>query len=108
MTAPDNTVPAGVKPKTTDKPIDLRTADARTVLAFHRNDDVDARSESHHHTLGKSHSQASPGPHVHDGGTSEALLSTTITGSRANNTADILNQLLNELTKIGLVNGTST
>jgi hypothetical protein len=81
--------------------------DQRAVLAFHRNDDLDARPESHHHSIGQGRSQASPGNHIHDGTLSSTLLSTTITGSRANNMASIMDQLLNELTKIGLTNGTT-
>lgn len=82
--------------------------DARTVATFHRNDDVDARPESHHHTLGKGRNQATEGSHNHDGVTSVALLEgVTFTGSRSSNTADILNQVLNALANVGAVNSTS-
>ena len=58
--------------------------DARKVEEFHANADTDTRPESLHHTLGPSPSQASPGDHLHDGGTSPQLLTgTTISGSRA-------------------------
>jgi len=81
--------------------------DARAVLAFHRNDDVDSRPESHHHSLGQGRSNASPGNHTHDGNTSAPLLSANITGSRTNNVGSILDQILNELAKIGITNATT-
>lgn len=58
--------------------------DARKVEEFHANADTDTRPESLHHTLGPSPSQAAPGDHMHDGGTSSQLLiGSTISGSRA-------------------------
>ena len=58
--------------------------DAQRVEEFHANADTDTRPESLHHTLGSSPSQASPGDHLHDGGTSPQLLTgSTISGSRA-------------------------
>jgi len=99
--------PVGGGPKSTDKPVDLKTADARTVLAFHRQSDSDSRPEAQHHTLGKGRNQACEGGHVHDGTTSNVLLSSTISGSRTNNMNDIMNQLLNELTKLGIINATT-
>lgn len=58
--------------------------DARKVEEFHANADTDTRPESLHHTLGPSPSQAAPGDHLHDGGTSaQLLIGTTISGSRA-------------------------
>lgn len=102
------TTPASNKPpKTTDDPIDLKTADARTVLGFHRNSDLDSRPEAQHHTLGKGRNQAAEGGHLHDGQTSNVLLSATITGSRANNMASIMDQLLTELSKLGITNATT-
>lgn len=57
---------------------------ADTVDDFHTNADTNTRPESLHHTLGPSPTQASPGDHTHDGGSSNLLLSgTTISGSRA-------------------------
>jgi hypothetical protein len=80
----------------------------KAVIDFHRNDDVDAIPESHHHTLGTQRVNASPGNHVHDGITSIALLgSVTFTGSRTANTADIINQICNALTAVGATNNTS-
>lgn len=81
--------------------------DQRAVLAFHRNDDLDSRPEAHHHSLGKGRNQGSEGSHSHDGTTSNALLSTSITGSRTNNVSSILDQIINELTKIGITNATT-
>jgi hypothetical protein len=53
------------------------------VENFHTNSDVDVRAESQHHTLGPGPSQASPGNHNHDGGTSPLILDgLSITGSR--------------------------
>lgn len=46
---------------------------AREVEQLHQNDDVDVRRESHHHTLGRRATQASPGNHVHDGYDSERI-----------------------------------
>lgn len=57
--------------------------DAAKVDDFHTNSDLDTRPESQHHTLGPSPTQAAPGDHTHDGGSSSLLLSgQTISGSR--------------------------
>jgi hypothetical protein len=62
--------------------------DAQAVADLHTNDDLDATATAHHHTLGPSSSQASPGNHTHDGGTSPKLLTgVTITGSRGGNSS---------------------
>ena len=56
---------------------------AEEVERMHTNADTDTRSESQHHTLGSSPTQAAPGDHRHDGGDSALLLEgLTITGSR--------------------------
>jgi hypothetical protein len=47
---------------------------SQVVDDFHTNSDVDARSESQHHTLGPQPTQAAPGDHIHDGGDSRLLL----------------------------------
>lgn len=61
---------------------------ADAVDLFHQNADVDVRKESMHHTLGPVGTQASPGDHNHDGGSSALLLEGfTITGSRSDGTA---------------------
>lgn len=55
---------------------------------FHTNADTDIRVESLHHTLGAAPTQASPGDHLHDGGTSGLLVSgMSVTGSRGGNAA---------------------
>jgi hypothetical protein len=110
MTTPDTpeVVPATSKPKPTDQPVDLKTADAKTVLAFHRNDDADSRPEAHHHTLGKGRSQASEGGHNHDGTTSVALLAGyTISGNRNTNPGDVIKQMLTALSSLGIIDSTS-
>jgi hypothetical protein len=82
--------------------------DARAVMEFHRNDDLNGRPESHHHDLGTGRNQASPGSHNHDGITSIAILAgVTFTGSRGSNTADIINQICNALSAMGAVNNTN-
>lgn len=56
----------------------------QVVAQFHKNSDVDARREAQHHTLGPTSSQASPGDHTHDGGTSRKLLDGyVLTGSKS-------------------------
>lgn len=111
MTTPEQPVgppPSGAKPKPTEKPIDLKTADAKTVLAFHRNDDADSRPEAHHHTLGKGRTQASEGSHNHDGTTSVALLEgITITGNRNTNPGDVIKQMLTALSGMGIIDSTA-
>jgi hypothetical protein len=57
---------------------------SQEVDDFHTNADTDTRAESLHHTLGAAGTQASPGDHNHDGGSSNLLLvGQTISGSRA-------------------------
>ena len=58
---------------------------ATVVTNFHKNADTDVRRESIHHTLGSGPSQASPGDHSHDGGTSRKILDGyNLTGSKSN------------------------
>lgn len=60
----------------------------REVQDFHTNDDMDAGKNAHHHSLGPSASQASPGSHSHDGTDSRQLMAgITITGSKGGNVA---------------------
>lgn len=62
--------------------------DANEVDRIHDQSDLDTRSEAQHHSLGSRQDQASPGNHMHDGGTSPFLWSgATITGSRGGNMA---------------------
>lgn len=83
---------------------------AKEVDQFHRNADTDKRAESIHHTLGRGKDQGSPGDHVHDGGTSQALVSGVIFDE---NVADpggktsILKKVITALTKLGAIDNTS-
>lgn len=79
---------------------------ANVVDDFHTNSDLDTRPESQHHTLGPGDSQASPGNHQHDGGTSPLLLTGfTISGSRGGNTA--LPSLIACLVRLGATDSTT-
>ena len=74
--------------------------EAQVVADFHQNADLDVRAESFHHSLGPSPTQASPGDHTHDGGTSPLLLAgLTITGSRGGNVA--LVSIIQALVRLG-------
>lgn len=77
------------------------------VRQFHRNADTDVRPESIHHTLGSAPSQASPGDHKHDGGTSSLLLSGyTITGSKAS-PSTVLPSIIAALVRLGAKDSTT-
>lgn len=79
---------------------------AAVVEQIHTNADTDIRTASIHHTLGPSNTQASPGDHTHDGGTSSLLLSgLTITGSRGGNVA--LVSVIAALVRLGVVDQSS-
>lgn len=79
---------------------------AEEVDDFHTNADVDTRIESIHHTLGPGATQAAPGNHLHDGGTSPLLLSGfTLTGSRGGNTA--LVSIIACLVRLGATDSTT-
>lgn len=84
----------------------INNLSAQQVKDLHRKDDVNASADAHHHQIGKSSNKVSGGLHTHDGVDSEFILSATITGSPAT-LSDVVKQLINELTKIGLINGTS-
>ena len=74
----------------------------REVDDFHRNADKDKNQDSLHHTLGPGRYQASPGDHVHDGGTSFPLFTdVTFTGSKTNNVSSILSQIIAALVAKG-------
>ncbi len=80
--------------------------DAQTVQEFHTNADTDVRTESIHHTLGQGPNQASPGDHLHDGGSSPLLLAgTTISGSRGGNVA--LQSVISALVRLGAIDSTT-
>lgn len=79
---------------------------AEEVEDFHTNADVDTRIESIHHTLGPGATQAAPGNHLHDGGTSPLLLTGfTLTGSRGGNTA--LVSIIACLVRLGATDSTT-
>ena len=73
----------------------------RIVEAFHKNADTDVRRESIHHTLGPQAAQASPGDHMHDGGTSRALLEGIILTGNKQNPITMWPSILNALEKLG-------
>ncbi len=79
--------------------------DANEVNQIHDESDLDTRGEAQHHTLGSNQSQASPGNHSHDGGTSPFLWEgATITGSRGGNMA--LASVISILVQKGAVDST--
>ena len=79
---------------------------AEDLEKLHLNADTDVRAESLHHTLGASSSQASPGDHTHDGGTSSPLLvGLTISGARGGNTS--LPSIIACLVRLGAVDNSS-
>lgn len=81
---------------------------SRVVEQFHRNADTDVRRESIHHTLGPSSSQASPGDHTHDGGSSKALLEgVVLTGSKANPTT-MWPSIIQALVRLGAKDSTTS
>lgn len=60
------------------------------VNKIHSQSDLDRSARAQHHTLGFRPNQASPGNHVHDGGTSKKIaagLGLVLTGSKAGNVA---------------------
>lgn len=62
----------------------------REVNEIHNASDVDASIFSQHHTLGIKHTTASPGDHVHDGGSSRKIaanMNLSVTGAKAGNVA---------------------
>lgn len=68
-----STLPYGLRQEPKPKKEDP-TPNHRLVEQFHKNADTNTRKESIHHTLGPSPSQASPGDHNHEGGSSRKLL----------------------------------
>jgi hypothetical protein len=79
---------------------------AQQVNEFHRNSDLDKDRESQHHSLGPSRYQAAPGDHNHDGSSSSLIFdNVTITGSKSSGAA--FTNLMVQLAKIGLIDGTT-
>lgn len=79
---------------------------AKEVNDFHENADKDGSQKSLHHTLGSNHNQASPGDHLHDGGSSLKLLEGfTLTGSKGGNAA--LTSVVAALVSLGATDATT-
>lgn len=60
------------------------------ILNLHTRSDVDAHPYAQHHTLGTSRNQASPGDHIHDGGSSKLIgngMALSISGAKGSNAA---------------------
>lgn len=88
-------------------PSSLSSLTAEQVEEIHKNDDVDVRRESHHHTLGPRGTQAAAGDHTHDGSNSSLLLSgLTISGSRSSS-ASITPSIIAGLVKLGMTDSSS-
>ena len=88
-------------------PSNLSALTAEQVEEIHRNDDVDVRKESHHHTLGPRGAQAAAGDHTHDGSNSSLLLSgMTISGSRSSSAA-ILPSIIAGLVRLGMTDSST-
>lgn len=80
---------------------------SRIVEQFHKNADTNTRKESIHHTLGSAPSQASPGDHNHNGGSSRKLLeSYTLSGSKSNPTT-MWPSILQCLVRLGATDNTT-
>jgi hypothetical protein len=61
---------------------------SKKVQDFHTNSDADGSRNSFHHTLGVGRGQASPGDHLHDGGSSKLLMEgDVLTGAKGGNVA---------------------
>lgn len=62
---------------------EYKSPPAPEVGAFHAHADTDASGLAQHHTLGALSSQAAPGDHLHDGGSSPLLIQgLTVSGTR--------------------------
>lgn len=82
-------------------PSSLSSLTAEQVEELHKNDDVDVRRESHHHTLGPRSTQAAAGDHTHDGSNSSPLLiEGTISGSRSSS-ASIMPSIIALFVRLG-------
>ncbi len=80
---------------------------ATVVAQFHKNSDTDTRMEALHHTLGSSPTQASPGDHTHDGGSSPQILSGyNLTGSKSS-PSTVLPSIIACLTRLGATDNTT-
>jgi len=86
---------------------DKQKPSSQAVEEFHRNADTDGTRNSLHHTLGSGRGQASPGDHLHDGGSSKQLMEgISITGAKGGNVA--LANLISQLAAVlGFTDNTS-
>jgi hypothetical protein len=91
---------------------------SKDVNDFHENADTNHGIKALHHTLGAMPSQASPGDHSHDGGSSQvldkanipALLDDVIiAGQLPNNpnTRDVLKRIIGALVRLGATDATT-
>lgn len=79
---------------------------AAESIKDHAKSDLDSATYAQHHTLGTSHTQASPGDHFHDGYTSRKIASQIIiTGSRSGGTA--LTSVIAALVALGATDSTT-
>lgn len=86
--------------------------DPHDVTGIHRNADSNQRTDAMHHTLGGRTTQASPGDHIHDGGTSAQLLTATISGvitasPTAASVGAVVKQILTALAPLGITDATT-
>ena len=80
---------------------------SKKVQDFHTNSDADGSRNSFHHTLGVGRGQASPGDHLHDGGSSKLLMEgITVTGAKGGNAA-LANLISNLAAVLGFTDGTT-
>jgi hypothetical protein len=93
-----------------------KVPDPKEVNDFHEGSDVDRSTRAQHHTLGSLGSQASPGDHSHDGGSSKVLdvndlppplSGTTISGAKTGNPAPALASVIAALVKLGAKDATT-
>jgi hypothetical protein len=76
------------------------------VAKLHQRDDTDASKNAHHHSLGPSANQASPGNHNHDGTSSTQLLAgVTLAGAKGGNIA--LGSVIAALVGLGATDSTT-
>lgn len=88
-------------------PSNLSALTSEQVEQLHRNDDVDVRRESHHHTLGPRTTQAAGGDHNHDGSNSALLLTgLTVSGSRSSS-ASVTPSIIAALVRLGITDSST-
>jgi hypothetical protein len=105
---------APIPPKPTTVPVGVTAAspDQKTVVAFHKYDDVDVSSQSHHHTIGNERGKAADGAHDHHGGSGKLIFDPSvdiISGTRGTlaGIGSIVDQIATILEQIGASNATT-